>query len=146
MDMEMKEGTRMAIGATSSPSPNATTLLVRYQKRLETIPSPGGNGCHVALLAAANLGIMAGVSPGQIFSDLRAAIPTGKRFVTDREIGDAISKALLDHNGGTFTPRPRPAPVVQDGKSALRKIIGQSRYSDEADLWEASPIRLLDEP
>jgi hypothetical protein len=136
----------METGATPKHSPNATTLLDRYRKRLETIPSPGGNGCHVALLAAANLGIMAGVSPGQIFSDLRAAIPKGKRFVTDREITDAINKALLDHNGGTFTPRPRPAPIIQDGKRTLRKIIGQGRYSDEADLWEASPIRLLDEP
>ncbi|MDO9527957.1 MAG: hypothetical protein Q7J27_02225, partial [Syntrophales bacterium] len=35
--------------------------------------------------------------------------------------------------------------IVDNGKRALKQIISQSIYSDE-DIWESSPIRLLDDP
>jgi hypothetical protein len=57
-----------------------------------------------------------------------------------------IQKALRDHQGGAFIPRPRLKPVVRDGRNALHKIISQAKISDEVDLWELSPIRLLDDP
>jgi hypothetical protein len=119
----------------------------RYQNALANIPAPGsGLECHPALLAVANFGVIIELPPETIFSDIRRSIPSGKREVSDKEINEAIQKAQRDHNGGTFIPRPRPAPAVQDGKTALRKLIDQGKISDEADLWEASPIRLLDEP
>lgn len=117
----------------------------RYQDALRKIPSPGA-GCHPALLGAANLGIISGIDPHQIHSDIGRSIPPGKRRISDREIQDAINKALSDHQGGTYTPRPRPKPVIQDGKAALQKIINQGTISDEADLWEASPLRLWESP
>jgi len=120
-------------------------LLARYQESLRSIP-PSGCGCHPYLLAVSNYGIMSGRGADQIFSDIRGAIPQGKRRISDREISDAIRKALSDHSGGTFTPKVRPAPVVINGKAALQKIIDQGKISEEADLWEASPIRLLEEP
>jgi hypothetical protein len=94
----------------------------------------------------ANRGTLAGIDPQQILSDIRQAIPTGNRRVTDREIADAITKAMADHQGGTFTPRPRPHPVVQDGAAALRRLIGQGTITTEVDLWECSPIRLWSTP
>ena len=119
----------------------------RYQNALANIPPPGcGLGCHPALLSVANLGIMAGMNPQQIHDDLRRSIPQGQRRITDRAISDAVNKALSDHNGGTFTPRPRPAPVVNDGKAALQKIIDQGKISDAAGLWDCSPLRLWEEP
>jgi hypothetical protein len=81
-----------------------------------------------------------------MFSDLRSAIPKGKRRISDREIQDAASKALSDHRGGTFTPRPRPAPIIQNGAAALQRIIDQSKITTEVDLWEASPISLWEAP
>ena len=120
-------------------------LLVCYQEALENIPPPGC-GCHTYLLAVADYGVLAGVSAEQIFSDIRRSIPQGSRRIPDREISDAVNKALSDHNGGSFIPLPRPAPIVQDGKAALQKIIDQGKISDEADLWEDSPIRLSEEP
>ena len=81
-----------------------------------------------------------------MFSDLRRSIPPGTRRISDREITDAINKALSDHQGGKFTPRPRPAPIVQNGATARQRIIDSAKISDEADLWEASPLRLWDEP
>ena len=118
----------------------------KYRERLATIPTPGGGGCHVSLLGAANLGILAGLDPKTIHANLRAAIPHGPRRVTDREIADAINKALQDHNGGSFTPRQRPKPIVQDGQATFRRIIDSATITTEVDLWETSPIRLWEAP
>jgi hypothetical protein len=117
----------------------------RYQDTLLKIPSPGC-GCHPSLLGVANLAVKAGLDSEQIFQDIRQNIPQGDRRVSDREIQDAINKALSDYNGGTFIPKPRPKPIVNDGKTALQRIIEQGKYSDEADIWEASPIRLRETP
>ena len=121
------------------------TATARYQDALRNIPSPGC-GCHPFLLAVADYGVMSELSADRIFSDVRAAIPTGARRISDKEITDAIDKALSDHQGGTFTARPRPAPIVQNGAAARQRIIDSAKISDEADLWEASPLRLWDEP
>jgi hypothetical protein len=118
----------------------------RYNKSLDQTPIPGkGLNCHTSLLGTANLGILAGVPPETIFEDIRGHIPPGPRKVLDREIKDAIFRALADRGAGTFTPKPRPQPVASDSKAALQRII-ESSESAEADLWESSPIRLLDEP
>jgi len=71
-------------------------FLTSYKKRLESIPAPGGNGCHSAILGVANYGVMAGLTPEQIYSDIRRAIPHGRRNVPDREIQSAILKAFSD--------------------------------------------------
>jgi hypothetical protein len=134
--------------AVADSGPTARTRLIgtdRYRAALANIPPPGC-GCHGALLSVANYGVLAGIDPDQIFADIRHAIPAGDRQIPDREVLDAIKKALADHHGGTFVPRPRPQPVVQDGKTALRRIITQGTITDEAGLWEASPIRLWSTP
>lgn len=124
-----------------------TQALDRYQAKLSSLPRPGcGENFHPDVLSVANLGVLANVEPERIHDDIRGAIPHGKRPVTDREISDAIKKALADHRGGTFTPRPRPKPVVTDGKAALQRIISQAKIETDVDLWESSPVRLLDEP
>ncbi|MFO7555303.1 MAG: hypothetical protein R6W88_08880 [Desulfobacterales bacterium] len=120
-------------------------ITARYHEALNSIPPPGG-GCHPSLLGVANLGVIAGIDPERIHDDMRRSVPSGRRSVTDREISDAIKKALSDHKGGTYTPKPRPKPVVKDGKATLQKIISQAKISDEVDLWESSPIRLYDDP
>jgi hypothetical protein len=120
-------------------------LLNRYHDALKQIPPPGC-GCHISLLSVANLGVLAGLDGDKIFEDIREHIPPGNRKVSDREIQDATKKALADHHKGTFTSKPKPAPVVHDGKTALQRIIEQSEISDESVLWELSPIRLYDEP
>jgi hypothetical protein len=97
-------------------------------------------------MSTANLGIMAGKDPQEIHDEIRKVIPTGTRQISDREITDAINKALSDHRGRTYTPRPHPVPVVQDGKTALQRIIRQAKLTDEVDIWEASPLRIWDEP
>lgn len=119
----------------------------RYQEALRQIPSPGC-GCHVALLSVANRGVIAGIEPTRLFNDIRNYIPEGSRKIRDGEIWDAIHRACADHKKGqgTFIPKPKPAPVVLDGKQRRQWIIEQSEIKDEADLWETSPIRLCDVP
>jgi hypothetical protein len=67
----------------------------KYIKRVRNQRAPG-EGCHHSLLGAANYGIMAGIPPGEIFSDIRASIPAGTRKVHDKEIEEAIQKAARD--------------------------------------------------
>jgi len=122
--------------------------LDRYHDALRTIPAPGAGclPCHPYLLSVSNLGILAGQAPEKVFIDIRNAIPSGRRKVPDNEILKTVQKAFADKQRGTFTPQPRPEPVVRDGKVALQKIINQSKIEDPVDLWEASPIRLLNDP
>jgi len=117
----------------------------RYHGALNSIPRPG-TGCHTSLLTVANYGILASVQPPEILHNIRTHIPQGTRRISDKEILDAINKALADHNRGTFIPKTRSAPIVNNGQAALRGIISQGKYSDDADLWESSPVRLMDDP
>ena len=121
-------------------------LLARYNEALKNMPSPGGGGCHTAILGISNLGVMAGIPSEAIFQDIRQSIPQGSRKVSDGEINDAVRKALSDHTGGPYTPRPRPVPVISDGKAALQRIIDKAKITTAVDLWESSPIRLLEAP
>ena len=120
-------------------------MLNRYLNALLNLPAPG-SGCHTAILGVANLGVLAGLDPEMIFRDIRRSIPLGSRKIPDKEIHDAIRKAVSDHDGGTYTPRPRPAPAINDGKATLRKIINQGKIRDEADLIDASPVKIDWEP
>jgi hypothetical protein len=119
--------------------------LDRYNDNLRNARPPG-TGAHGWILSTANLGTISGLAGEQIFSDIRRSIPTGTRRISDGEILAAINKALGDHRGGTCTPRLRTKPVVNDGAVALQRIIEQGKITTEVDLWEASPIRLWDDP
>ncbi|MHB8092771.1 MAG: hypothetical protein ACYDH8_14415 [Syntrophales bacterium] len=118
---------------------------MHYQTALQDIPAPGA-GCHRALLSVANHGAIAGLTADQIFSDIRQAIPSGGRRVSDGEISDAVNKALSDRAGDPPRPSPRPIPVVKDGKAALMKIIEQGKFSTEAELTETSPVKIPTDP
>lgn len=133
----------------------------RYREALETIPAPGGNGCHPALLGVANLGIMAGRDDNTMLAEIRASIPAGGRKVHDREIKEAIQRAHkdtapMDQNN----PRPRPIPpprrtpaeqlaaALRDTEQAaalqarMVEAGGGSLDPEGADVWEASPVRI----
>lgn len=121
-------------------------LRARYDEALKNMLPPGC-GCHTYLLTVANYGVLAGLSADQIFSDIRRSIPHGSRKIPDKEIQDAIRKALGDHSSRAgWTPRPKPAPIVKDITSALQNIINTGKISSEDDLKTASPIKLIGEP
>lgn len=72
-------------------------LYERFEEALRALPPPGGNGCHPALLGAANYGAMAGLDEDEMVTRLAANIPKGTRPVTGSELRDAARKALQDH-------------------------------------------------
>lgn len=118
--------------------------LTRFDQALTTLPTSGGGGCHAALLGRANLGLAAGLTPDQVFQHLRASV-RGSRHVPDREIMAAVRRAEAD--APTFTgtrPRwtPKPTRPAFDGPAARARIIERGASVTEAELWEASPIRV----
>ena len=121
-----------------------------YQEALNRIPAPGA-GCHGALLGVANLGIIAGLSDGQIHEDIRVSIPDGARRVPDKEIQDAITKArreITPHAAGsTYHPtyRPAPRPLI-DGEATRKKLIAAGDGATDADIWELSLFKPDYEP
>ncbi len=121
--------------------------LTRYQQRLGSLPPSGGGGCHQALLGCATLGVRAGVRPEQVCQDLRRSV-RGTRNVTDREIGDAVSKAINGRHSTAGIPRqrwrqpPRPTGRAFDAATFLANRLAESKSIDEADIWDASPIRI----
>ena len=119
----------------------------KYLLRLQSIPPPGGGGCHQSLLGVANLGVRAGLTAERIFQDIGNHIPAGHRRVPDREVWEAINKAFGDrqiHNGNLRKLR-RKQPAL-NGKIVLQKIIAQGRIHDAVELCDASPIKLSGEP
>ena len=126
------------------PAPKMTPAQYRelkrkeYEIRLTTLPPSGGGGCHAAMLGVANVGIKAGMTERQIFDDLRH-YAHGDRHISDREICDAVRKAADSKFIAQGTPRF--APAIK-GDTARSKIIEKGRGATEADIWEASPIRI----
>ena len=119
-------------------------LIEKYQDY--SIPPPGSGLCHGSILGKANLGIIAGVDPQVIFTDIRNSIPPGPRKVLDQEISDAIHKAQIDLSGKVgnekFTPTKKPSPKF-NGITAREKLISKAHQElSEADLFELSPIRM----
>ncbi|OPY65600.1 MAG: hypothetical protein A4E57_03113 [Syntrophorhabdaceae bacterium PtaU1.Bin034] len=121
-------------------------ILSKYQEYY--IPPAGcGNGCHGALLGKATLGVIAGLDPQQIFDDLKKATPAGRRHVSDKEILETVNRAIQDYaNDATIQTPPKPKPAIDDGPKIRDKLIEQGRGVTEADIWEASPIRLNQAP
>ena len=113
-----------------------STRVERYRDALRHIPPSGGGGCHAALLGIANLGRSAEISREQIAADLAAHVH-GTRKITTQEIQDAINKAFQPV--GKFRPRKRPAI---DGAKLLQSIIERGAAFTEAELLDASPIRI----
>lgn len=123
----------------------------KYQKRLLEIPLPGGNGCHPTLLGIANLGVIGKIPPKQIFYDLRYHIPQGNRHVPDKEIWNAINRALEDHGHSDAKKTIMKAQKYKllnrkrnlyDFAVAFKYLISNVPIKTEDDLWEASPIRI----
>ena len=86
------------------------TLLDRYQEALRNIPSPDCR-CNHYLLAISKYGVMSGWNAEQIFKDVRSVIPMGSRRISDREVTDAVNKALAEHGNPCFSAdREMPFP------------------------------------
>lgn len=126
--------------------------------RIESAP---GDGCHPALLGAANFAVWAGRTDDEALEEIRAAIPSGRREVSDNEILQAIDRARRDSSefeagGVPRLPMPKRcrtaaeirADVLKDENTAakLRSAVlaagGGELDPFGAEVRESSPIRL----
>lgn len=121
----------------------------KFFDRLRALP-PTGQGFHTALMGCANYGILAGLSEHQIFALVKVSIPSGgTRKVLDRELSDAIKKAAADiptYTGNRRSGYEAPPKPISNGQATRQRMIESSAISDEADLWESSPVRIDWEP
>lgn len=98
--------------------------MKQFLEACAKIPAPG-QGCHPAILGAANYGIMAGLSDTEIFAGIRQAIKPGHRKVPDKEITDAIQKARETSFTLPATTKPLgwddplPAPAQYAGRQQM---------------------------
>ncbi len=117
---------------------------MNFREALDRIPAPGA-GCHGGIMTAANVGILQGHTPDDVYLAIRAAVPTGKRRVPDREIKDAVEKAsrecTTNERKMTFTPPPPPPPKVDGGK-LLAGLAKRSEGATIRDLQARSPVEL----
>lgn len=113
----------------------------RYRIKLAALPAPGcGQGFHAGLASVVAVGRNCGISPDEIYGDLRRLANSGSRSVPDGEITAAIKFVFSHSTPWTLSPRiPRP---VFNGRSTLKNIIAKGCTYTEADIWEVSPLRI----
>jgi len=116
----------------------------RFAVALSSLPCPGGNGYHTRLLGVANTGIRAGLQPADVVAAIRTHTPMGGRCVPDREISQAVEKAIQDNGARIGNWRgscPVRRPALNPAKM-MRGILAYGEGAQDADLWEISPVRL----
>ena len=118
-------------------------LTDSFSAALTTLPRPGGNGYHTRLLGVANIGIQSGLPPDEVAAAIRTHTPPGTRCVPDREIADAVSKAM-DGKADAHRPRviprwrvPRPAVRTFDAAGFMAGRVAEGDGVGEADILEA---------
>lgn len=127
-------------------------LEARFVEALQRIPPPGGNGCHQALLGAANYGAMAGYGEDAIVERLIANVPAGERPVPERELRDAVRKALRDHavrlTGGlpTRIRQPSADQPIFDARRFMLDHLKAGAEATDGDVRNLSPIKIPDDP
>ncbi len=121
----------------------------KYAQALSNIP-PTGSGCHSSILSVANIGILTGHTPEQVFDDIRRAIPTsGNRQVPDREIWDAVNKSARECNPGQPTAQRRPDSHQRpafDGSALRQQLIRRGSGAHPNDLSQLSTIPIAPDP
>ncbi|MDX9788652.1 MAG: hypothetical protein RBT11_17880 [Desulfobacterales bacterium] len=138
-----REDVRGALNRAVQATTSNQAALCKFKSYLNN-PPQRGQGCHSGIMSGANLGVIAGLQPEQIFAEIRAVL--GEK-TPDKEIQEAIEKAAREYTGtAKIYQFPKKKPLVQDGKTALQKIINAGKFDNDADLWEASPKRLFDDP
>jgi hypothetical protein len=120
-------------------------MTSKYEESLNRMPAKK-QGRHTYLMTIGNYAALAGVPQDQALDDIRRV--TSGDPMSDKEIADAVAKAFAGHgaHGMAYRPPPKPAPLISNGNAARQRIISAGTISEDVDLWELSPSRLLDHP
>jgi hypothetical protein len=116
---------------------------MNFDEKLRSIPAPG-NGCHAALLGAANFGIVSGLTPERVFQRIRDAIPSGSRVIPDDEIRQAVKKAHRENKPGQAvdfkTADRRPEAPGFDAAQFMARMQDEGSGADEDTIGRLSPV------
>jgi hypothetical protein len=114
------------------------TAAQKYQAFISRLPAPGA-GAHASIFGAGCCGCRAGLTPEQIFLDVRNGLPRGTREVGDKEITEGIAagfKATLGEPGKVVTPKVKS----QVAPGTLERLLKEGHGTTSADLIARSPI------
>ncbi len=124
----------------------------KYDRSLQDMPASGGGGLHPYLCKIAFFGVKAGIDGHAIFYDIRSRVQ-GVRPVPDSEIWQAIQKKKSDCAPRTLSDgrqwpsyTPKRTMGIVDGAVALRTILKAGEGASEAEIQDASPVRIDWEP
>jgi len=128
---------------------SAPFIPARTRAELASPAAPGSRHGQMIRVAVPLIGN--GLSPEAVFTELRGKYD---HTVTDVEIRGVVKWALAKNpqpsgygNRYHNSPAPRPAqPVTKASASATAKRFLKRGRCDEADLWDVSPWRPLDDP
>lgn len=118
-----------------------------FATRCANIPSPGGGGCHPALLSAANAGVKEGLDDASIFEGIRYNIPPGGREVPDIEISNTIRTARSD--GGQAPKSVNRAfqiPPAVHGEGLRELLAARSADHTGTQLRHMSKTQIPEDP
>lgn len=117
------------------------TALEKYHAALRNVPQ-AGRGVHPWLMAVANFAAWGGVDAATAEEDLLSAMP--RKPNPPGEVRDTLAEAYRARGVAILfgaipcIPKPKPDPAPVTAANYIRKGDGAT----EADLWEASPIRI----
>lgn len=118
------------------------TPLEKYRDALRAAPARNAGRTHSWMMGAANLAAAAGVDVATAEADLLAAMP--RKPNPPGEVRAALAKAYRERGAAVrfgavpFIPKPNPKPAAKTAAAFIRAGGG----AGEADLWEASPVRI----
>lgn len=128
------------------PAPARGSPEARYQAALAKIPAPG-TGCHPKLLSAANYGLRAGRAADVLFQEIKTHVPAGKRVVADKEIHDAINKAVNTLDGAPIVAPPQAlAHRLVNGDAVRGRYIAEGAGWTEERVMRASTVPIPADP
>ncbi len=114
-----------------------------FQNALRSLPNPGGNGYHLALMGVANRGIIAGVDRAELVKMIRAYTPEGGRVVPDSEIHAAVEKAARECTQTSWRPKkPQQHTERFDASAFMAACLRDADSVGESDIWDASPVHI----
>lgn len=122
-----------------------TRAEFEYDALIKHFPAPGGEGAHQAFFKAGALGYRARLTEEKIVADVKAALPQGRRSVSDDEIETGVSAGFADamgHSLGGAKEKSQKAAKSRIPADAFKRLAALGKGATEADIMARSPVPL----
>ena len=129
----------------SKPAKQPTRAEFNYEALIKHFPAPGGEGAHQAFFKAGALGYRARLSEEKIVADIKAALPHGRRSVSDDEIESGVSAGFTDamsQSLGGVKAKDKKVAKSRIPADAFKRLADLGKGATEADIMARSPVPL----